>query len=108
MYDISVLHKLKNSLTNLYWLAAISAFGDRSNGVAFDCFFINGVDRFVVNGNETLLHKKIVEVLPHNSSVCYYEAAPFSLLRNILYRDFADALVRCQLSERFSKNFFQC
>ena len=49
----STVESLQSSISSdLYGEAAISAFGDRSNGVAFDCFFINGVDRFVVNGNE--------------------------------------------------------
>ena len=35
----------------LYGQEAIDAYGDGSDGAAFDCFFINGVSQFVFDGN---------------------------------------------------------
>ncbi|MBR1820854.1 MAG: hypothetical protein IJ769_04450 [Clostridia bacterium] len=43
---------LKGSISSeLYGEAAIEAFGDGTNGRAFDCFYINGVESFTVEGD---------------------------------------------------------
>lgn len=36
---------------DVYGEAAIEAYGDRSNGMAFDCFYIGGVDSFTMEGD---------------------------------------------------------
>lgn len=43
---------LKSACTGtIYGEEAVNAFGDGSQGMQFDCFFINDVDRFAFDGN---------------------------------------------------------